>query len=608
MSVLSPSISAITKTLVTSLLAGILLDACVGSDVDAAEQSISGRVVSVTVYRDQARVVREIEIPASDQPQQIRVPGLPPQMIQQSSFTEADEGTSVRSLQVTLQEAKAEVADDEQDEALKKLEAAKEAAEHDLKVIEQDMLTLEKLVAFSADKVHQNLNRATLDVQSVTALADFTMERRRRLAKELYAKQTEIETIGDQIAKHTKQENRPQEETRSYQALMTVQSTEGGTVRLAYDVGAVGWNPRYRIDGSKADEPEFAIQMEAVIIQHSGESWKDVELTLATSTPQTQAAGPALAPLRVNTAPMKTSGNQIMPVVGQFGTVEQSEWLGNELASRNLNLNMQASMRQIDELTSTAEVQRKVATDAAASASDETYSIDGKVTLDSHAQPQTVTVLHATVSGEFYRVATPLLSSFAFREAALVNESRQSLIAGPADVYLENKFVGHAEVPPTAAGQKLTIGFGNDRQVRTRRELLSRNELIKGGNRRSELVYRLVISNYHDAPIAIRLLDRIPIAAKDDSINLALSADETKRLSDDPLYQRMQRPTGILRWDIDVPGRRFGSEAFDHEYGYSIEHDREQTLVGKDLAQRTQEDLQFKRTNMGGGMGGGGTF
>jgi uncharacterized protein (TIGR02231 family) len=228
--------------------------------------------------------------------------------------------------------------------------------------------------------------------------------------------------------------------------------------------------------------------------------------------------------------------------------------------------------------------------------------------LDSHAQPQTVAILRTTVQGELYRVVTPLLSSFAFREAALVNESGQSLIAGSADVYLENKFVGRVQLPPTAAGQKLTIGFGNDRQVRTRRELLSRDEVIKGGNRRSELVYRLVVSNYHDALVAIRLLDRIPIAAKDDSINLTLSADETKRLSDDPLYQRMQRPTGILRWDIDVPGKRFGSEAFDHEYGYSIEHDREQTLVSKDLVQRTQEDLRFKRTNMGGGMGGGGTF
>ena len=159
MSALSLVTSSIARTLVTSLLAGVLFASCMASVVYAAEQSISGRVVSVTVYRDQARVIRDIKIPASDQPQQIRITGLPPQLIQQSWFTESDEGTNVRSLQVTLPKAKNEAADDEKNEALRKLHAAEKAAEHDLKVIEQDMLTLEQLVAFSADKVHQNLDR-----------------------------------------------------------------------------------------------------------------------------------------------------------------------------------------------------------------------------------------------------------------------------------------------------------------------------------------------------------------------------------------------------------------------------------------------------------------
>lgn len=608
---ISRSTCSITKArrnrLLTGVLAGILVAGYVSSSGTAAEQSIPGRVAAVTVYRDQARVIREVKIPASDQPQRIRVTGLPPELIEQSSFTQSNEGTHVLSLQVTLPEPDVETADEKQNETLEKLRATERAAEHDLAVIEQDMLTLEQLVKFSADKVNQNLDRATLDVQSVTALADFTMERRRKLAQERYAKQTEIESIKRQISEHAARETRPREE-RHYEALMTVQSPEGGTVRLAYDVGAVGWDPRYKIDGTQAGKPEFAIQMEAVIFQHSGESWENVALTLATSTPQTQAAGPSLAPLRISTAPMNTSDNQMTSVVSQFGNVEQSEWLNNELASWNLDLNIQAGRRQIEELTSTAEIQRKVAVDAAATVSDETYPIDGNVTLESHAQPQTVTILRTTIQGELYHVVTPLLSSFGFREATLVNESGKSLIEGSADVYLENKFVGRVQVPPTAAGQKLTIGFGNDRQVRTRRELLSRDEVIKGGNRRSELVYRLVISNYHTQPVAIRLLDRIPITAQDDSINLTLSAHETNRLSDDPLYLRMQRPTGILRWDIDVPGDSFGDKAYDHEFGYSIEHDREQTLVSDDLAEKTQEDLHFDSTNMGGGMGGGGVF
>ena len=202
---------------------------------------------------------------------------------------------------------------------------------------------------------------------------------------------------------------------------------------------------------------------------------------------------------------------------------------------------------------------------------------------------------------------TPLLSSFAFREALLLNDTGQTLIAGPADVYQENVFVGRIFMPPTAAGQKVTVGFGTDRQVRSRRELLQRDDAIRGGNRQSSLKYRLVVSNFHEKPVKIRLLDRIPIAAKDDSITVTLPSSETERLSKDPLYMRMQRPTGILRWDLDIPEKRFGSEAFDHEYEYSVELDRQQTIVGGDLARRMKQDTQFKQMN-GGGMGGGGGF
>ncbi|MGB7343249.1 MAG: DUF4139 domain-containing protein [Pirellulaceae bacterium] len=575
--------------------------------VSAAEVVIPGRITAVTVYRDQARVVREVEIPAADGLQQIRVTQLPTQLIDQSTFTESGAGTNVRSLQVVATEVKAQAAKDEGDVTIEKLQTAQKAAAHELTVIEQDLMTLEKLVTFSTDKVQQNLDRATLDVESVTQLADFTMQRRRKLAEELYAKQNEIKKFSQEISTLQQKRSPAEPSLQQYEALLTVQSAGGGTVRLSYDVAGVSWSPRYKINSTDAQQPDFSVQMEAMIVQDSGESWQDVELTLATSTPQTQAAGPLLAPLRVQTQPASKE-NQSSDIFGQFGSPEQSEWLDDSLVARNIALNTQASQRQLDELTSSAEVQRKVASDAASSESDVSYVFDGQVSLATHAQPQTVAILKATMKGELYRVATPLLSSFAFREASLTNETGQSLIAGAADVYLASKFVGRIQLPPAAAGQKITIGLGADRQVRTRRELLSREEVIKGGNRHSELKYRLVVSNYHDAPVAIRLLDRIPIAAQDDSINLTLSEAETKRLSEDALYQRMQRPTGILRWDVQIAAKRFGSDAYDHEYAYAIEYDRQQTLTSKDLVQRTEEDLRFKKTNMGGGMGGGGAF
>ena len=169
--------------------------------LNAQEQEIAGKITSVTVYRNQARVVREIQLAASSEPQHIRVPGLPTHLAPQSAYTESDPKTRVRSIRIDSQTAKKSSESGEDDPlavlkaGLEKLQAELEIAQHNSSVIEQDLLTLEKLVDFSADKVRQNLDRATLDVQSVTALAEFTMQRRRQLAEELYKTETEIANL-----------------------------------------------------------------------------------------------------------------------------------------------------------------------------------------------------------------------------------------------------------------------------------------------------------------------------------------------------------------------------------------------------------------------------
>lgn len=590
-----------------------LLCSLVAPSAHAQEQVLSSKITTVTVYRDQAKVVREIQIPASPQLQQIRVVGLPTHINRGNAFAESDANTTVRSLQIVLhktnEDGKLDEAQKKSKAAIAKVQSDLKSAQQNLGVIEQDMLTLEKLVAFSAEKVRDNLDRATLDVQSVTALADFTMQRRRKLAEELYLQKDKIDDLNAELTRLQKTPRQKAVVPATYDALLAVQSPNGGAVRLTYNINQVGWTPRYMIRGSNANkDAKFEIDLDAMIVQNSGEPWENVHLSLATATPSTRASGPLLTPLRVNAV----AGTQNAGLSGGFAqqltSQQSSQWLDTLAVAQNVQLNTDAGLRQIDELVSTGEVQRNVAADASAMTTDETYAIGDQVSLASRPNSQTVSILAKQLKGEMHRTATPLLSSFAFRSASLVNDSGQNLIAGPAEVYLESKFVGRVQLPPTALGQKFTVGFGADRQVRTRRELLSRGESIKGGNRRTDLKYRLVISNYHETPIAIRLLDRIPIAAQDNSINLTLTADENKRLSADPLYQRMERPTGILRWDIDIPAKRFGSEAFDHEYAYTIELDRQQTIVSNELVQRTESDLRFQKTNMGGGMGGGGAF
>ncbi len=592
--------------------------------LDAAE-AIESTIDTVTVYRDQAQVVRRFDVPASPELQRIRLTGLPAQLVEGTAYAESQAGTTVRSVRIVATTNTSP----EIQQKLRQLRAEQQGLQDDLAtaeqllaVVEQDLLTIEKLVNFSADKVQQNLDRATLDAKTVTELADFSMQRRRLLAQELHDGQTRIDQLQEALTENQTQQKivQAQQQKPSFEALLEVDSATGGWLRLAYRVKQVAWTPRYTLRGVSAEDGShtFALQLDAVVSQVSGEDWQDVALVLSTAQPDIQSAGPMLTPLRVGTVAAGDAANGLgsgaMLESGFLGSEAEQvpDWQNRAVWQRDITLNAEAGRRQLDELSRDAGTQREIALDAGADITDATYRVPGRIDLDSRSGGQTVAISNDTLTGKLNYVVTPLLSSFAYRQAELTNTLERNLIAGEAGIYLDDKFIGTTTLSPTAAGGRLLVGFGADRQLRTRRELLSRDSSLHGGNQRQELKVRLVVSNYHDHPVSIRLLDRLPISKQDATISVTLSAEADDSLSDDGLYRRMQYPTGILRWDLDVPAERFGSQALDFEYGFTLEYDRQHQIVGDQMIESIRNDYRFENSSggMGGGMGGmgGGIF
>ncbi|WP_160149244.1 mucoidy inhibitor MuiA family protein [Roseiconus lacunae] len=580
------------------------------SVIDHDAIDVASSIESVTVFRQEANVIREIQVAPSTSMQTLRVSGLPQAMRIHSIRCEPSPTINVRSVRVLSHvEVRDRKQEEQQNASIAQTQQAIEEAQQNVAAIERDLMTIENLVQFSAKQANHDLRQATLDAESITEIADFVMQRRRALAKELLkaqhalrAKQQELEGIIAEISEETDSDTE-----QTFDAIIRVDATEGGPLRLSYWVDDVSWQPSYTIRAtSNVDvEDEIMIQLDGHVSQSSGEDWKGVKLVLCTGVPDVKADGPVLAPLRVTVDGASSKfdspglgGDQSIPA-----WVDPGEW------QTNLRLNADASTKQVQEINQPASVQRDLASDAGQNVSDETYVIEREVDVPHRAIKQSVTVLQSTVKGDIYRVVVPLLSSFAYREVEVENRSGENLVGGDAMVFLDGRFVGRTTVPPTAAGGELLLGFGADRQVRTRRELLERTVEPKGGNRLTTLKYRLVISNFHDQAVDVHLFDRLPISDSETAIDLI--ADETSlgTLSDDAKYLRLVRPTGILRWDLQVPAKRFGSDAYDHHYQFTIEMDRTKTITGTDLQRQINQDLQFQRFNgggMGGGMGGAG--
>jgi uncharacterized protein (TIGR02231 family) len=224
------------------------------------------------------------------------------------------------------------------------------------------------------------------------------------------------------------------------------------------------------------------------------------------------------------------------------------------------------------------------------------YQLKAGVSLASRTDQQMVRIMQTAMDSQFYHVAVPVLVSHVYREAELKNTSDHDLLGGPMTAYLDGRFVGQGEIPTVARGEKFVVGFGADPQLRTRRELVDKSESVQGGNRETKFEYRLVIENFADAATPVRVLDRLPHGENGADIRITMG-DASDPVSQDKLYQREERPMGLLRWDVEAPANASGEDARLITYKYSVEYDRQYVVSLPESKQTLQEEFERLQRN-----------
>ncbi len=275
---------------------------------------VRGDIRSVTVFREQAMVSRQIAFPAGEGMRTIKVTGLPDALIPDSLCAEGDDGTTVRAVRVVprvvSQSNREEVRNLEKENAT--IERELLAKNQQIEVLHQQKLSLDRLFDFSAAKTSDDLNRATLDVDSLIKISEYCDRQREKIANERLAKSDEVEKLQQGLAVNRKKlDHLAAGGSRTvFEAVVFVETDAGadGAVTLRYQVNNCGWTPQYTIAGQRKSDV-FQLRYGALVTQTSGEDWSGVELVLSTASASVHAAGPILTPLRVTTSDNADSGN-----------------------------------------------------------------------------------------------------------------------------------------------------------------------------------------------------------------------------------------------------------------------------------------------------------
>lgn len=592
----------------------------------AEELEVDSQVTDVTLYRDQAQVTREIEIGSLGETREIVVSNLPENVLANSLFAESTDGIEVRAVQFRTRAVGSSPREEvkELELQMRGLDQKIALNQKQTSLLQGRSQYLDKLENFVAPSATAELSKGVLNAESLKEITEFNFAKREEIAEreielstELYQLQQERVLLQRKLGEISNGSSKTVRE-----AVMFVQKNDAGAgkIRLSYMVGSCGWSPSYTIRAE--DKRETArVEYNGLIYQMSGEDWKNVRLTLSTASPALSASGPGLAPFKLTLVPDPTAngpaqmggggrGGQIAQTLGKDSQQlkmiysQQREAIyavRNSVSNRDnfansWGLNDTVNKLSCVELVSVPSIAKSMQsrmTDGGVQPS-LSYTLGSTVSLSSRDSQQMIRIMQTELASDFYHVATPILTSYVYREAELNNDSQEDLLAGPITVYLDGRFVGRGEIPTVARGQKFVVGFGADSQLRTRRELVDKKTDINGGNREIQLSYRLVIENYKDSPVNIRVSDRLPSSDQERNIKITLG-DTQLALSDDKVYVREERPKGLLRWDTEVPARAIGEKIHEISYGFSMEFDRKyQVAVAGDLEQQKEEFQQMQ--------------
>lgn len=579
---------------------GASAESIASEDLQLAEDVVddASQVSEVTLYQGNALVTRKIVVASGQQGAfEVVVSGLPTATDPESVFADEGHGLEVRSVtcrQRSSDETKrveSEVA--KLDRKMKDLRRKISNARNEIALRRIRQEFLRNLGNFVAPAAREEMSHGVIQAAELEKVTAMHFKEYETASKEIMSFDNAIDDDSEELARLSSDRQRlASGPTEIYDAVVFVEKeSEGEAVfNLNYLVADCGWSPVYNVRGTTGGA-KVEVEFNALIHQVSGESWQDASLILSTASPTVNAKNPSLTPLHVQVQQMtllpgQGEAQQALEQVERYNVAVRGKQEANrkvlsgksveDFAEANFKANEMAASEQLVEVSMRTGQFKQLRRDREEEDLAISYELSKPVTLVSRREAQMVPVLAADCPAECYHVATPVLGSAVFREAEMVNTSDRDLLGGTVNVYLDDKFIGRTGMPSIARGRSYTLGFGVDGQLRARRSLVDRTETVQGGNRLVEVEVEVVLDNFKEAPVALRLRERTPFM--DDTSSLRVLVNETSHpLSKDRDYNRFDRPKGILRWDLNLaPGT--GEKATTISYGYRLEFDKSVTL------------------------------
>ncbi len=332
-------------------------------------------------------------------------------------------------------------------------------------------------------------------------------------------------------------------------------------VEVAYLVGGATWAPAYDLRAS-ASLRDATLQGFAVVQQRTGEDWSGVSLVLSTAKPERGAEPPALVPIVLMAEP-EASGYDVAARPAQ----EVMKGFADARAPSSPGPEGPTLKADAEVLSSGLSTQLRVPRP-------ELVPADGL--------PHRVRVGEIALALAPVHVSVPKLATRAFVRANPKNTSSLPILAGMAQVFVGNDFVGRVSVPDTLPGEEMKLHVGADPGVTVERKQ-ERADREAPGFLQSRVTwtfaYRITAKNVSAATgeATVEISESIPVS-RDDRIRVEVTKS-------DPPFVRGEKEDkertsdGTLLWKLTLkPG-----EERAIQLAYTVTAPEDLTVQGLEL-------------------------
>ncbi|MGB9906512.1 MAG: mucoidy inhibitor MuiA family protein [Candidatus Saccharicenans sp.] len=517
---------------------------------DRSLVEVTSRIQQVIVYPDRAQVIRKGEASLTPETRSLVFRALPGTIIPGSVRVAASGQAPVKILGV---EVSREYLEAEQLPEVKKILEEINSVEAEIARIKGQEAILEAqekfLNSFGAalsNQAPRELLAGRPDLAGVDKFVDYLGTRlqsiqkgRQDNARSLAEKQARLEALKKKLKEIMPAGAREQQNIN-----ILVESSRATQlqVELSYAVSPASWTPVYTIK-ALPESGEIELTVAAIVKQKTGENWDKVSLLLSTSRP--------------------TAGNQpgeLSPWYLDFAQPRMMRAVSRDLAEAKMAMEAEAApVLALEETAETVETWFGVNFEIKTAWSIASDGAERRVPIDSQKMP-----------AAFDYLSIPKLQELCFLRSSFKNILPYPLLPGRADLFITQDFVGSLGLNLIPAGDELELFFGEDNQVKVKRELVKREKSgpgFLGKNEKVNQVFRITLENLRHRPVEIEVQDQVPVSqntkieVKDVKIMPAPSSRDEK---------------GILTWKLKLEPRQKQEITLD----FTVEYPKGSRVIG----------------------------